>query len=136
MVTKLLDWMSLLEWQKSNCSVKQVSVIVEFYDGELNGVSYSGPAIVKKKILGVLNLVNFLIRSCYFEIRAVQGVRLLLSMLCLHCFSSSGTFGMVLSGVPLLRELQHESCEPECQGVGANLAPKVSLCVCFLLYIF
>jgi photosystem II CP47 chlorophyll apoprotein len=29
-------------------SVEQVGVTVEFYDGELNGISYSDPATVKK----------------------------------------------------------------------------------------
>ncbi|CAL9205838.1 unnamed protein product, partial [Musa hybrid cultivar] len=35
---------------KSKYSVKQVGVTVEFYGGELNGVSYSDPAIVKKYV--------------------------------------------------------------------------------------
>ncbi|KAK9007323.1 hypothetical protein V6N11_051151 [Hibiscus sabdariffa] len=33
---------------ESKYSVEQVGVTVEFYGGELNGVSYSDPAIVKK----------------------------------------------------------------------------------------
>ncbi|MBA0636287.1 hypothetical protein Godav_005146, partial [Gossypium davidsonii] len=33
---------------ESKYSVEQVGVIVEFYGGELNGVSYSNPATVKK----------------------------------------------------------------------------------------
>ncbi|KAL8157154.1 hypothetical protein AgCh_002021 [Apium graveolens] len=34
-------------WAKSKYSVEQVGVTVEFYGGELNGVSYSDPAIVE-----------------------------------------------------------------------------------------
>lgn len=44
---------------ESKYSVEQVGVIVEFYGGELNGVSYSDPATVKN-MLGVLNWVKFL----------------------------------------------------------------------------
>lgn len=39
---------------ESKYSVEQVGVTVEFYGGELNGVSYSDPATVKN-MLGVLN---------------------------------------------------------------------------------
>ncbi|CAN2058863.1 unnamed protein product [Malus fusca] len=35
-------------WAESKYSVEQVGVTVEFYGGELNGVSYSDPATVKK----------------------------------------------------------------------------------------
>ncbi|KAK6769186.1 hypothetical protein RDI58_033571 [Solanum bulbocastanum] len=63
---------------ESKYSVEQVGVTVEFYGGELNGVSYSDPATVKKYA------------------RPVQGVGLLLGMLRLLCSSSSDTFGMVL----------------------------------------
>ncbi|MBA0881065.1 hypothetical protein Goshw_010432 [Gossypium schwendimanii] len=34
--------------EKSKYSVKQVGVTIEFYGGELNGVSYSDPTTVKK----------------------------------------------------------------------------------------
>ncbi|KAK7814039.1 photosystem ii cp47 reaction center protein [Quercus suber] len=40
-------------------SVKQVGVTMEFYGGELNGVSYSDPATVTN-MLDVLNWENFL----------------------------------------------------------------------------
>jgi photosystem II CP47 chlorophyll apoprotein len=43
----LLELTSRLEGQNQN-SVEQVGVTVEFYGGELNGVSYSDPATVKK----------------------------------------------------------------------------------------
>ncbi|KAK2979806.1 hypothetical protein RJ640_010697 [Escallonia rubra] len=36
---------------ESKYSVEQVGVTVEFYGGELNGVSYSDPATVKKLVL-------------------------------------------------------------------------------------
>jgi len=35
---------------KSKYSVEQVGVTVEFYGGELNGISYSDPATVKKYV--------------------------------------------------------------------------------------
>ncbi|KAH0773806.1 hypothetical protein KY290_010943 [Solanum tuberosum] len=44
--------------EKSKYSVEQVGVTVEFYGGELNGVSYSDPATVKN-MLDVLNWVKF-----------------------------------------------------------------------------
>ncbi|MCD7446689.1 hypothetical protein HAX54_014460 [Datura stramonium] len=44
---ELLELMVLLKGQNRS-SVEQVGVTIEFYDGELNGVSYSDPAIVKK----------------------------------------------------------------------------------------
>jgi hypothetical protein len=43
----LLELTSRLEGQ-NQYSVEQVGVTVEFYGGELNGVSYSDPATVKK----------------------------------------------------------------------------------------
>ena len=40
--------MSLLGGQKSNYTIKQVGLTVEFYSGELNGVSYRVLSTVKK----------------------------------------------------------------------------------------
>jgi hypothetical protein len=44
----LLELTSRLEGQNQN-SVEQVGVTVEFYGGELNGVSYSDPATVQSQ---------------------------------------------------------------------------------------
>ncbi|KAL6623106.1 hypothetical protein ACP70R_032985 [Stipagrostis hirtigluma subsp. patula] len=63
---------------ESKYSVEQVGVTVEFYGGELNGVSYSDPATVKKYA------------------RPVRGVGSLLVMRPLLCSSFSDTFGMAL----------------------------------------
>ena len=48
MATELLERMFLFEGQNRSIVSKQVGVTVEFYGGELNGVSYSDPATVKK----------------------------------------------------------------------------------------
>ncbi|KAL2223527.1 UNVERIFIED_CONTAM: Photosystem II CP47 reaction center protein, partial [Sesamum indicum] len=85
---------------ESKYSVEQVGVTVEFYGGELNGVSYSDPATVKKyarraQLGEIFELDRATLKSDGVFV-AVQGVGLLLGMLRLLCSSSSDTFGMVL----------------------------------------
>lgn len=85
---------------ESKYSVEQVGVTVEFYGGELNGVSYSDPATVKKyarraQLGEIFELDRATLKSDGVFV-AVQGVGLLLDMLHLLCSSSSDTFGTVL----------------------------------------
>lgn len=53
---------------ESKYSVEQVGVTVEFYGGELNGVSYSDPATVKKDAIHVGDICE-LDRATFFSIR-------------------------------------------------------------------
>ncbi|CAN0934554.1 Photosystem II CP47 reaction center protein [Linum grandiflorum] len=86
---------------ESKYSVEQVGVTVEFYGGELNGVSYSDPTAVKKyarraQLGEIFELDRATLKSDGVFFVVVQGVGLLLDMLHLLCFSSSDTFGMAL----------------------------------------
>ncbi|KAJ6800378.1 photosystem II 47 kDa protein [Iris pallida] len=85
---------------ESKYSVEQVGVTVEFYGGELNGVSYSDPATVKQYArhsqLGEFFELDWATLKFDSVFVAVQGVGSLLGMLCLLCSSFSDTFGMVL----------------------------------------
>ncbi|MCD9641069.1 hypothetical protein HAX54_026899 [Datura stramonium] len=97
---ELLEPMFLLEGQRSKYSVEQVGVTVEFYGGELNGVSYSDPATVKKyarraQLGEIFELDRATVKSDGV-FRSSPRVGLLLGMLRLLCSSSSDTFGMVL----------------------------------------
>ncbi|EEF38459.1 conserved hypothetical protein [Ricinus communis] len=85
---------------ESKYSVEQVGVIIEFYSGELNGVSYSDPATVKKyarraQLGESFELDRATLKSDGIFV-AVQGVGLLLDMLRSLCSLFSDTFGMVL----------------------------------------
>ncbi|KAL2225782.1 UNVERIFIED_CONTAM: Photosystem II CP47 reaction center protein [Sesamum indicum] len=86
---------------ESKYSVEQVGVTVEFYGGELNGVSYSDPATVKKyarraQLGEIFELDRATLKSDGVFRSSPRGLVLLLGMLRLLCSSSSDTFGMVL----------------------------------------
>ncbi|KAL4306300.1 hypothetical protein AHAS_Ahas16G0164500 [Arachis hypogaea] len=85
---------------ESKYSVEQVGVTVEFYGGELNGVSYSDPATVKKyarraQLGEIFELDRATLKSDGVFRSSPRGC-LLLDMLRLPFSSFSGTFGMVL----------------------------------------
>ncbi|OMP10487.1 Photosystem antenna protein-like protein [Corchorus olitorius] len=85
---------------ESKYSVEQVGVTVEFYGGELNGVSYSDPATVKKyarraQLGEIFELDRATLKSDGVFRSSPRGW-FTLGTLHLLCFSSSDTFGMVL----------------------------------------
>ncbi|KAJ4699606.1 Photosystem II CP47 reaction center protein [Melia azedarach] len=85
---------------ESKYSVEQVGVTVEFYGGELNGVSYSDPVTVKKyarraQLGEIFELDRATLKSDGVFRSSPRGW-FTLDTLRLLCFSSSDTFGMVL----------------------------------------
>ncbi|KAF3675229.1 hypothetical protein FXO38_04843 [Capsicum annuum] len=85
---------------ESKYSVEQVGVTIEFYSGELNGISYSDLGTVKKYAkcaqLGEISELDRATLKSDGVFHSSPRVHLLLGMLCLLCTSSSDTFGMVL----------------------------------------